>query len=240
MRKLKPSDLTVQLIGILISFFIFILGFSLNFDFSPDAQVAAKIVVTTACSIYVLIVSERISAAIRERNSLKKLQSSIPQTLQTIYKFSDSNEALEYISSKLSDSRLVLNTRIEKDGERINAAKKILDARQRYDSQILKSLESEIEFREVVTSSFVPPSKERQKQSNAAYGLYDVRLCETIPSSFLNFTILKYDSERELVIGWATADYDINQPAYRITDDRIIDYFEGIHKKLFDKGKRIT
>lgn len=232
--KLKRED-KIQIIVGLISLALFIWGYFYKYANAPQGDKSTYFfILMSALSIYILILTDRITGYLSKQKTLEEIISSLPQGMHSIRKFEDSKSAMDYLSNKIKTAKLVKNTMIEKRDEVINQ-----NYRSDFDSAILKTLSkrTKLEYIEVVSQNFVSKSKERAKNSKATYNSF---LLPEIPTAFLNFSIIKLDAnEKELIIGWSTNVTIQNQEAFLIRDTRLIDYFEHIFDSMKTLGKKI-
>lgn len=232
--KLKREDIIQIVVGSL-SLGLFLWGFVHEYNNAPEEDRSTYLfVLMTAVSLYVLILSDRITAYLTNKRALQDFKSIIPDDLQVFKKFDDSKAAFAYIQNRIKTASLVKNTMIQKRGEEIEQ-----NYRTEFDKTFLKALKknANLECIEVVSKGFECKALERKKDAINSYNAY---LIEDIPTAFLNFIIIRIDAdERELVIGWATNVTNQNQDAFLIKDDRLIKYFEHIFDSMQNNGTRI-
>lgn len=233
MKQLKKEEIIQLIIGI-ISLAIFLWGFIHEYRQAPsdDSKETYFFILTTALSIYILILSDRITSFYSTQRSLDELKRVIPQDIKVFFQFNDSKEALDHIAGKMRTATLIKNTMIQKKDEDLNP-----NYRSNFDKKFIKSLQKNknLECIEVYSKGHRNKVKERKKASNNSYHAYYIN---DIPTVFINYSIIKFNNgEKELILGWATNVTYQNQEAFLIKDSRAVDYFEHVFDNMMEKGK---
>ncbi|HEY6457804.1 MAG TPA: hypothetical protein VIY90_21220 [Steroidobacteraceae bacterium] len=189
-----------------------------------------------ATSLLVLLLGDRIAAGTRESVLKRDLARTMRETLagvpeiNTIFEFPTSDDAMEYLCSRIPSSRVILNTKISAAG--VEPRRHIGE---RYSQILTKALESGLVCKDVISPIFQPSSEFLRDISGKRAGSYQFKVMADQPPCFLNFIVLEYETgQEELLIGWATSAYmGTEQKAFKIQDNRVIDYFKSYHASLF-------
>ncbi len=145
-----------------------------------------------------------------------------------IVQFDTSDMAMEYATSKISKCKTVYNTKISKDAIPVKA--KIGDS---YVDEIKKGLKNGLVVNDIVSLGFEAQCKELTEYAKEHPGVYSYRIQNESSSAFLNFILLDFGNNKELIIGWATCSFwGTEQKAFKIRDERLISYFTEYHISL--------
>ena len=145
-----------------------------------------------------------------------------------IVEFDTSDEAMEYATSKISKCKIVYNTKISKDS--VPVRKNVGNP---YVEEIKKGIKNGLVVHDIVSLGFEPQCKELAEYSEDYSGVYSYRIQKESSNSFLNFILLDFGNDKELIIGWATCSFWGNeQKAFKIQDNRLISYFIEYHISL--------
>lgn len=188
-----------------------------------------------AAAILIIFIGDRLASLLSKSNLLQNLSqmlsdklNEVPQ-INVIKEFATSDDALKYIASRVQDSKVILNTKISKE-----AIPPRQDIGLLFTNAIKKALKNGLVYRDIISPGFEEYSKELKQYSVKCNGNYEYRIQEGISSSFLNFIILDYGDEEELVFGWATSSFmGTEQKAFKLRDKRLITYFKDYHHSLF-------
>lgn len=241
--------LIVYIITIILTGVALFVGLSSNmfglFDNQTKIQFASF-----ASSVLILLIGDRLATLLSNRNLIQdhaqiidnKIQdhalnidnkfSEIPQ-INVIKEFATSDDALLYLANRIQDSKVIMNTKISKEVIQYRQ-----DVGSLFNSAIKKALKNGLIYRDLISPGFEDSSEKLKQYSDNCNGTYEYQIQDEITSSFLNFIILDYGDEEELVFGWATSVYmGMEQKAYKVRDKRVISYFKDYHRSLFsNKG----
>ena len=224
------TEIIIYLVTLILSGAAFVAGLSTNFfslvPTGQPAQLASALV-----SILIIVLGDRFAASQKQKQfhqNLISLTMRLPN-VDLIKEFTDSNEALLYITNRLPEAMTVLNTKIS----RVPIEPRP-DIKRRYVAAIKKGLRKDLVYKDVISSCFQPYSKDLAVYSEDHPGRYQYEILDVGAPCFLNFTILDYGDEKDLVVGWAvSAKIGVEQRAYKIRDNRIIEYFTQYHTNLY-------
>lgn len=155
---------------------------------------------------------------------------SIPE-INTITRFKSCDDALLDVAKHLDNAANIYNTQISRDGiPSGDESTKI------YKDALLSAIESGARMVDIVSPQFKAKAEELTSSSLRKAGDYKFHECKVSAPCFLNFIIIEYNSGvSDLWIGWATSrSIGMEQPAYRIRDNNLINYFRTYHQALRD------
>ncbi len=223
-------DIFIYLVTTLLAIVGLFIGLSTNLFWITNDPIKVQFG-SFAFALVSIILGDRLVSYQKDKALMKIIKESLEKMpiMDTIKQFSNCNEALEYISSRLHEATVVLNTRVS--GHLDDAAKKRNGFYNKNDLALKSALKGGLVFKDVVSEGFREFSSEIEQHCGSKYK--HVVLKSTTPS-FLNFTILDFDSEEELLFGWANSTYmGSEQKAYLVRDKRVIGYFKQYHQSLF-------
>lgn len=194
------------------------------------------VIASLSLSIALLILTDRIAAGIREsfyhKNIAKLVKEQATQVprYDVIREFMTSDEAMDYLCSRIAEAKVVVNTKISN-----HAVSPLKTVGKRYEDALVKSLKNGLIYKDLVSKGFKDYAEQMEKLAAGTKGKYEFRVATIDAPSFLNFIVLEFRSgEAELLIGWATSDsVGTEQRAFRILDDRVINYFKAYHSSLY-------
>ena len=227
--------LGIYIITIILSVLALFFSLSKNmfglFDDPTHVQFASF-----AMALLIIFIGDRLASLLSGHTLLENISQMINDKfnkvphINVIKEFSTSDDAMKYIASRVQDCKVILNTKISKE-----AIQPRRDIGLLYMNAVKKALKNGLVYRDIISPGFENYSEELKEYSVKCDGNYEYRLQESTSSSFLNFIILDFGDEEELVLGWATSFYmGPAQKAFKIKDKRIISYFKGYHHSLAD------
>lgn len=196
-------------------------------------------------AFFVVLIGDRIAVLISRRENIKnfkdllageqlKTNSIISKCFQglphynLVVEFDTSDDAMQYATSKISKCKTVYNTKISKDAVNVNT-----NIGNPFIEEIKNGIKNGLVVHDIVSLGFEPQSRELAEYSEAYPGVYSFKVQKESSNSFLNFILLDYGNDKELIIGWATsAFWGTGQKAFKIRDQRLISYFVEYHISL--------
>jgi hypothetical protein len=186
-------------------------------------------------SILIFMIIEKISTFMEISNLKESINEEIDKKFSgipifnIITEYKTADEAMEYLCSKLPLANTILNTKISKDTIHVNN-----ELGKRYKKTLKECIKNGLTYKDVISNGFEEYKTELELYSKGLTGKYICKNVDIDLSCFINFIILIYkNGEKELLIGWATSAYNGTEiPAYKISDSRIISYFEDYHMDL--------
>lgn len=228
--------LIIYIISIALSGIALFLGLSSNmfglFKNPTSAQFASF-----ATGIFIIIIGDRLASFLHDRDLLNKFSEKVMVCfrrvphMNVIEEFTTSDDAMNYVASRIPDCRSILNTKISKDSIEPRRDVSLI-----YTKVLKKALKNGLSYRDIISPGFESYSNDLRQHSNECNGTYDYCIQKDISSSFLNFIVLHFkddNAEPELIIGWATSSImGTDHKAFKIKDQRIINYFAMYHQSL--------
>jgi|GEM_PF-3184802 len=232
---MKSKGIIIHIVSILIAIAGLFLGLETDFfGYFTDASQSA-ILASFSLGLLIFLIGERFALNVylnnHQQNVLDEMDDwrrSIPE-MNIVTRFKTCDDALMDIAKHLEEATGIYNTHISRDG--IPAGEVATSS---YKSALLTAIENGAIMVDVVSPQFETKMKEFQAHANGSNGEYTSYKCQVTAPCFLNFIILDYESGKsDLWIGWATSQsFGMEQPAYRIKDNNIINYFRTYHQAL--------
>lgn len=227
-------EFAIYVLITLLSALSIILGPAIALKWYPN-EIAVANFVSFGLAVIIVLIGDRVANAQREKTVIKKLRGDflkIP-SVDIIRVFPDCDIALEYITARLPEARVVHNTKISQNLIESNSPN---NASERFHRALKAALKSRngIVIVDVISDVFSDYGKSMETFSQPVAGTYHCTRRTIDVPSFLNFTILDFgDEQKELIFGWATSPANWpNQKAFKVQDKRVIEYFLEYHGYL--------
>jgi hypothetical protein len=156
------------------------------------------------------------------------LESKLPGV--KVVHFSTSDEAMEYLTRRITSAKTCLNTRISRHA--VPPKAKVGDP---YQKAVRKAISGGTTYREVISTGFKDRADELASYAIEKPGSYNFHITPAETSSFANFTVLDYGNgeSKEVVLGWTTSKVaGTEQPALLISDTKVADFFSQYFQLL--------
>lgn len=208
-----------------------------------------RYIVVVTFPIVTLLIADRVSHLLSGRYTAseidKLISSSFPRS-HLIYEFPNSQRAMEYLISRLGECQTLHNTRLSPlEVEDAHLGNR--HTTDRFDELVAERIAQGMDYLVVTSADHVPAlnaiakSVARKSRNPASVGTYVAYTIEQPTTPMLQFAILNYGDDREVLFGWAIAsEDDFSSRVFRFRDIRVCSYFEMLFNSMKSSGNKIT
>jgi hypothetical protein len=243
-RKSMWTDIIVYSISILLAVAGLVFGAwdplwratGLDRDLRPGMTMAASVVVLLAGHYLAVVLRESALAAKIEDSfdAFSRTMTSSLHGVEALVVFQTSDDAMNYLTSRLPKASKVWNTRITVGGigDYSTAASK------RYAHAVEQAIIRGVFFREVVGSTFANRAADLRTAGQSRGYNYDYTKIADPSSPMFNFIIIEDDhGEREILFGWViTPSHGFEQNCFKSRNGHLVGQFMSIHGELMSRS----
>lgn len=233
----------LRIIGMILSIALFIISLKFNLLGLDESRIDP---LTRSVLIFIIanLLSDNI-ARILAKNEMHQQYEEFRETLNTqIHNqhFGNSEDAMEYVISKLDQIKSIDNTHVKVGGTRSEERIYSSNVYNRFTTALRKAIEQGLVFRDLVGKSSLEYEKKRvidwAQQKPKSRRVFVKTIDSHIP--VINHFILTYHSgKREVLFGWGYNDEKPLEQVFLSRDEKMILYFSNYFENLYRSGESL-
>jgi hypothetical protein len=191
----------------------------------------AIMLISTLIGMFFLLADGKDELA-KEVQKIRASFESLPQT-RAFSAFETSDEGLSYLARRLPDAKRIYNTRLVRDQRAMDTTTS--QHSNDYARAFVKAMEKGAYAYELVSPAWEARCEDLRTKHR---GHYTYSIWRGALPTFLNFIVLEYGVDSEVLFGWLSlAQGGFDHRCFRTTEPRIVELFKSWHKDLLSDCK---